>query len=108
MDYLRSGEITAPPPVSRIANAIHEHYDAMLGHYGQRQGVQIARKHLGWYCKDMPGSSELRAEVNRMADPSDVRNRLGIYFRTIEQRHGDALSFNPPTPVTDHGDSCAA
>lgn len=106
MDYLRTGEITFPP-IKDVIEAIGTHYDAMLGHYGEHQGVQIARKHLGWYCKDMPGSGELRAEVNRMAKADDVKKRLGIYFRTIEQGHGDALSFYPPLPSIDNSASCA-
>ena len=32
------------------------HLDAMYALYGDRAGVGIARKHIGWYTKGLPGS----------------------------------------------------
>ena len=37
----------------------------MLTHYGRDPGMRIARKHLGWYSKGLPGSAEFRAAVNQ-------------------------------------------
>lgn len=99
MDYFRTASY-APAPAA-LAETVGRHYDAMLSHYGERQGVQIARKHLGWYCKDLPGANEMRAEINRMDRAEDVLRRLGIYFRTIEQKGCDALysSSLPPAAL---------
>jgi tRNA-dihydrouridine synthase B len=49
-----------------------EHYDAMLSHYGRHVGLRVARKHLGWYLKDLPGASELHTTVIREEDPARV------------------------------------
>ena len=35
-------------------------YDEMLELYGTHTGVNLARKHIGWYTKGLPGSAELR------------------------------------------------
>ena len=35
-------------------------YDDMLSLYGTHTGVNLARKHIGWYTKGLPGSAELR------------------------------------------------
>ena len=85
MDYLRTGVIPEAPHMNDIAATIDEHYDAMLSHYGQHQGVAIMRKHIGWYCKDMPGAADMRAEVNRMANATAVREKLGDYFQRLPQ-----------------------
>ena len=37
-----------------------EQYDDMLALYGTQTGVNLARKHIGWYTKGLPGSAELR------------------------------------------------
>ena len=40
----------------------------MLSHYGSHAGLRIARKHIGWYSKGLPQSSEFRAAVNNVED----------------------------------------
>ena len=41
-----------------------EQYEEMLALYGTHTGVNLARKHIGWYTKGLPGSAELRHRVN--------------------------------------------
>ena len=38
---------------------INEHYDGMLALYGRETGVNLFRKHIGWYTKGLPGSAEV-------------------------------------------------
>src|SRR5579871_1561921 len=49
------------PPLAAQLAIIEAHYDDMLSHYGTDVGVRIARKHVGWYSKGLPGSAEFRA-----------------------------------------------
>jgi tRNA-dihydrouridine synthase B len=86
IDYFRSGIIGNAPPLEEISGLVQEHYDAMLAHYGsgERQGVGIARKHLSWYCKDLPGAAKFRAEVNSIGDPKVVKEKLHGYFSNIK------------------------
>ena len=56
-----------------------EQYDDMLALYGTHTGVNLARKHIGWYTKGLPGSAELRNTVNQQDDPAVVdRYAAGI------------------------------
>jgi tRNA-dihydrouridine synthase B len=57
-----------------------EHYQAMLAHYGAETGVKIARKHLGWYTKGLPGSAEFRNRVNSQDDPAVVTVMLREFY----------------------------
>lgn len=52
-----------PDPASRLA-LIEEHIAALHTQYGERQGVRIARKHIGWYLQDM-GFDEARTRAAR-------------------------------------------
>ncbi len=69
---LAGGAMPPEPPLARQRDLVLEHYDAMLSHYGRHVGLRVARKHLGWYLKDLPGTSELRATVMREEDPARV------------------------------------
>jgi tRNA-dihydrouridine synthase B len=62
-----------PKPAEQLA-IVGEHYEEMLSLYGTDTGVRIARKHLGWYSKGLPGSAEFRARVNELAEPARVRD----------------------------------
>lgn len=80
MDYLRTGKITPSPEIGEIAEVIHEHYDAMLRHYGEHQGVAIARKHLCWYLGHLPGSEAVYTAIKTMQDSAAVKEKLNDYF----------------------------
>jgi tRNA-dihydrouridine synthase B len=77
---LTGQEVADDPPLARQRDVVHAHYDALLSHYGVRVGVPIARKHLGWYSKGLPGAAAFRATVNRLDDPAAVRRTIDDYF----------------------------
>jgi len=80
MDYLRTGAMTPMPAMDEISALVMEHYDAMLHYYGEHQGVAIARKHLSWYLRDIPGSGAVYAEIKTMQDSNAVKEKLANYF----------------------------
>lgn len=84
IDYLKSDRIPVQPEGLHKLALVQEHYDALLSHYGMHQGVAIARKHVGWYCKDMPGFHDFRADINRTPDASEVKRKLDEYFKRAE------------------------
>ena len=57
----------------------------MLSHYGT-PGVHIARKHIGWYSKGLPGSAEFRAAVNRTEDPAQVKALMRGFYEPLLER----------------------
>jgi tRNA-dihydrouridine synthase B len=76
-----------PDPVLAQQKAIMlEHYDAMLAHYGRDAGLRLARKHLGWYSRGLPGSAEFRAEVNRRDDVADVLDLIDRFYDPLIAR----------------------
>jgi tRNA-dihydrouridine synthase B len=52
----------------------------MLTHYGDMTGVNLARKHIGWYTKGLVGSAEFRNKVNQIADPKIVLEMLEAFY----------------------------
>lgn len=80
MHYLATGERRPDPSLADQLGLILSHYDAMLSHYGVTAGVRIARKHLGWYSRGLPGSAGFRAAVMREPDPDRVRQQLCAFY----------------------------
>src|SRR3546814_5668430 len=65
MRWLETGERLADPSLDEQYRVIVEHYEAMLSLYGEHTGVNLARKHLGWYTKGLHGSADFRNRVNQ-------------------------------------------
>jgi tRNA-dihydrouridine synthase B len=59
---------------------MHGQYEEMLALYGTHTGVNLARKHIGWYTRGLPGSAELRNRVNQQDDPVVVKRMLRDFY----------------------------
>ncbi len=86
MHWWRTGEMLADPEIDEQYAVMVEHYRRMLDHYGSDVGVKIARKHLGWYTKGLPGSAEFRNFVNFIDDPDQVLGELERFYTPFLRR----------------------
>ena len=80
MDSLEEREPRPDPSLDEQYRLIMAHYDDMLLLYGKDVGVNMARKHLGWYTKGLPGSAEFRNRVNQVPDPLLVKAMLAEFY----------------------------
>ena len=80
MKWFATGQRLASPSIDEQYRVIVEHYDAMLSHYGSITGVNMARKHIGWYTRALPGSAEFRNRVNQEPDPAVVQSMLAEFY----------------------------
>src|SRR5207244_6670573 len=62
--FLDHGLRLAPPTVAEAHAAIVAHLADHYAFYGETSGARIARKHLGWYTKDLSGGDTFRREIN--------------------------------------------
>src|SRR6185369_13514291 len=69
MAELSEGRARFDPSLDEQLDVMLEQYEDMLSLYGTHTGVNLARKHIGWYTKGLPGSAELRNQVNQQDDP---------------------------------------
>ena len=81
--YLETGRRLPDPSLAEQLSIVLHHYDAMLSHYGTHGGLRIARKHLGWYSKGLPGSAEFRSTVMRADDPQTVKSLLRWFYEPM-------------------------
>jgi tRNA-dihydrouridine synthase B len=84
--YIQTGEKLPDPSLAEQLTTVMEHYEHLLEHYGQQAGIRIARKHLGWYSKGLPKSTEFRALINSLCDVEQVKEEIHrFYDPLIEQ-----------------------
>ena len=80
MHWLDTGDYRSDPSITEQYALITEHYHNMLEHYDTVTGVNMARKHLGWYTKGLAGSAEFRNRVNFIDDPKVVLAALAEFY----------------------------
>ena len=86
MHWFRTGQTIADPSLDVQYHLIVEHYRAMLELYGIEVGVNVARKHIGWYTKGLTGSAEFRNHVNRIDDAAVVLDELERFYAPQMER----------------------
>jgi len=80
MADLGAGGYKPDPSLDEQLAVILEQYDAMQSLYGTQTGVNLARKHIGWYTKGLTGSAEFRNCVNTQDDPKTVIGMLRDFY----------------------------
>jgi tRNA-dihydrouridine synthase B len=83
IEWLRSRRRIPDPPLSTQLDILLGHYEEMLAHYGTEAGPRIARKHVAWYSKGLPGSAEFRAAVNQTFDIARVRHLIRSFYEPL-------------------------
>jgi tRNA-dihydrouridine synthase B len=89
--YLATGVAPADPPLEDQKAILLGHYRAMLAHHGRDTGVRLARKHVAWYSRGLPGSGEFRAAVNGAATAEAVEALVHAFYDPLIAQGVDAV-----------------
>jgi tRNA-dihydrouridine synthase B len=81
--FLATGERLAPPPAREIGAVLTEHLDGLYHLYGGEHGARVARKHIGWTVRELPGGEALRSSVNRLHAADEQRAAVNDYFERL-------------------------
>ena len=80
MAELGGGGAKPDPDLDEQLATMLEQYEDMLSLYGTHTGMNLARKHFGWYTKGLPRSAEVRNKVNQLDDPKMVVEMLRGFY----------------------------
>ena len=81
--YLATGAIPPAPGLEEVRDLMLEHLDAMYALYGSEPGARIARKHVGWYARGLPGGEALRRASNCAADGPAQLAAVRTFFAAL-------------------------
>ncbi len=74
------GGARSDPSLDEQLEVMLAQYQDMLELYGTHTGVNLSRKHIGWYTKGLPGSAEIRNQINQQEDPAVVMRMLRDFY----------------------------
>lgn len=80
--YLRTGELPAPPALAERRAVLLRHLDLLLAAKGDYIGAREMRKHAAWYTRGLPHAAQLRAAFNRAETRAD-------FAAILERQLGD-------------------
>ena len=84
---LRTGNDRSPLTDAAIKDILISHIDALHRFYGEKSGLRIARKHLGWYLNTVgDSSSAFKSEFNHVESGTEQIAAIHHYFDNIEIR----------------------
>jgi tRNA-dihydrouridine synthase B len=66
--YVATNQFAAPLLRTSKTEIILQHLESLYEFYGEHTGVRMARKHLGWYCRQLSEASELRQRLMAAED----------------------------------------
>jgi tRNA-dihydrouridine synthase B len=78
--FLATGEELPVPSRPWIGDLLREHLEQLYHFYGEFQGIRVARKHIAWYSKSLPESSQFRKQINRAETTQEQRELVTEYF----------------------------
>ncbi|SDM65265.1 tRNA-U20-dihydrouridine synthase [Oryzisolibacter propanilivorax] len=84
--FLATGEHLAPPLVAEVRRLLLAHLQDHYRLYGEGTGVRSARKHIGWYVRQLPGGEALRPHINTLHDCDAQWQAVARYFDDLGQR----------------------
>jgi tRNA-dihydrouridine synthase B len=92
--YLRSGVHLPPPLVNEVRELMNAHLEAHYAFYGEYVGVRTARKHIGWYVRDLPGGEAFRQRMNLLESTAEQLAAVDGFFKS-QVRFGERLQYAP-------------
>ncbi len=92
--YLRTGTLLPAPLISEVRALMDQHLRAHYAFYGDYLGVRTARKHIGWYVRDLADGEAFRQQMNRIEDCATQLAAVDAFFES-QLVHGDRLQYAP-------------
>ena len=84
--FLATGETLAQPLVAEVKQLLLAHLQDHYSLYGEFAGVRTARKHIGWYVRDLPGATAFRARMNTLQDSQAQWAAVADFFDELNAR----------------------
>ncbi len=91
--FLREGTLPPPPSHAEIHQILRGHLLALYAFYGEPAGARVARKHVGWTARELPGGDALRRAVNALDGAEDQLEAVDTFFTDP-----DAMAALAPQP----------
>ena len=105
--YLRTGAHLPAPGVDEVRALMDEHLQAHYAFYGEFLGLRTARKHIGWYVRELEGGEAFRQRMNLLESTAAQLAAVDEFFESQHQ-YGDRLQYRPAALADETEEAMAA
>jgi tRNA-dihydrouridine synthase B len=91
--FLRTGMHLPAPYVTEVRALMQAHLQAHYAFYGEYLGVRTARKHIGWYVRDLTGGEPFRQRMNLLESCTEQLDAVGQFF-DFQASLGERLQYD--------------
>ena len=81
--FLTTGEKLEPPNLQEKLEVIKKHIQLAVKHKGENVAIHEIRKHISWYTKNLPNSSEFRNKANHTENSQELIALIDEYFNSL-------------------------
>ncbi|HEY8069068.1 MAG TPA: tRNA dihydrouridine synthase DusB [Burkholderiales bacterium] len=92
--FLNEGKKLPPPAAPEMRSVVLEHLEGIYSLYGEELGLRIARKHIGWYTRSLPGGEAFRREANAIESAAAQFAAVGRFFDGLNDEAGTLSSLH--------------
>lgn len=86
--FLETGEELPPPSPAELRAVLVQHLRELYAFYGEQSGVRVARKHIGWYTKDLAEASGFRSRMNLLETAEEQITSVDAFFAGLSAANG--------------------
>lgn len=83
-EYLLHGTLPAEPTVRQIKEILLKHLHLLMEYYGEKAGIAVSRKHVGWYVRSLYEAKKFREQYTKLTDFETVEKLINDYFAGLE------------------------
>jgi tRNA-dihydrouridine synthase B len=84
--FLATGRELPAPLTEEIRAVLVEHLQELYVFYGRETGLRVARKHVAWYTKGLPGADAFRRRLNGLETCEAQLAAVDGYFGELAQQ----------------------
>ena len=92
--YLQTATVLPAPYVEEVRQLMSAHLQAHYAFYGEYLGVRTARKHIGWYVRDLVGGEIFRQRMNLIEECDTQLAAVDEFFES-QLAWGERLQYAP-------------
>jgi len=92
--YLQTATVLPAPYVEEVRRLMSAHLQAHYAFYGEYLGVRTARKHIGWYVRDLLGGEIFRQRMNLIEECDTQLAAVDEFFES-QLVLGERLQYAP-------------
>lgn len=83
-NYLCHNQQPNAPTVSEIKKMLLKHLHLLIEYYGEKAGMAVSRKHVGWYVKNLYEAKKFREQYTKLNDFKTAEKLINDYFSGLE------------------------